>query len=140
MKYIFVYTLHTSSGSILNSFRAHFLSQCWMWISASLKLSNSMPLYFQSQIFPILHNRNYLNYEIKQAGKNGPTLASFCVKSPQNIILWHLMPLNFSFRIFSNKLSGSKNALHCPLQSCKKLGRSLEPFWRRGQRLHRTDT
>ena len=46
----------------------------------------------------------------------------------------HLITYNPRLRLFSEKQSDSNNGPYCPLHSCKKLGRSLEPFWKKGQK------
>ena len=45
-----------------------------------------------------------------------------------------LNPLNSEIKSFSEKQSCSNNGPYCPLNSYKKLGRSLEPFWSKVQR------
>ena len=45
-----------------------------------------------------------------------------------------LIPYNMGLRFLSQKSSDSKDGPYCPLHSCKKLGRSLELFWRKGQK------
>ena len=42
--------------------------------------------------------------EDQQAGKNGPTIALFWKKALQNTFLWHLIPYDFWFGIFLEKL------------------------------------
>ena len=49
--------------------------------------------------------------------------------------LFWTLNLNPGLRIFSEKLSGSNDGPYCPLHSCKKLGKSLEPFWRKGRKV-----
>ena len=55
-------------------------------------------------------------------------------KSKKKTFFRHLIPYNPGLRIFSDRPSGSNNEPYCPLHLCKKLGRSLEPFRRKGQK------
>ena len=41
---------------------------------------------------------------------------------------------NLGLRIFSEKPSSSNDGSYCSLHSCRKLGKSLELFWRKGQK------
>ena len=45
----------------------------------------------------------------------------------------HFIPYNPGLRIFSEKQCGSNDGPYCPLHLLKKLGKSLEQFWRKGQ-------
>ena len=59
-------------------------------------------------------------------------------KKSKNIPFEHLIPYNPGLRIFSEKPSGSKGGPYCPLSTCTKLGRSLEPLWRNGKKAKNT--
>ena len=59
-------------------------------------------------------------------------------KSERPHLFGQLIPYNLVLRIFSEKPSGSNDGPYCPLHSCKKLGRSFEPFWRKGQKSKKT--
>ena len=50
----------------------------------------------------------------------------------------HLIPYNPGLRTFSKNPSISTDGANCPIHSCKKLGGSLEPFWRKGQKGKKT--
>ena len=72
----------------------------------------------------------------EQAGKEEWTHhGTILEKSQPNTILWKLIPYKLWFRIFSEEMSGSNNVPHFPLQLCKKLGSSLELFWRKSKNL-----
>ena len=59
-------------------------------------------------------------------------------KKSKNTFFEHLIPYNPRFKTFSEKPSVSNNGPYCPLQSCQILGRSLELFWRKGQKSKKT--
>ena len=75
----------------------------------------------------------YITFPMKTSRQEWTHHSTILEESHPNTILWHLIIYNLWFRIFSEKLSGSKKVSHCPLQPCKKLDRSLEPFWRKSQ-------
>ena len=55
-------------------------------------------------------------------------------RSKKTTFFGHLIPYIPGLRIFSGKQFCSTNGPYCPLHSCKKLGRSWGPFWRKVQR------
>ena len=67
--------------------------------------------------------------------KNTCSISEKMSKKP---ILGHLIPYNPGLRTFSKNPSISTDGANCPIHLCKKLGGSLEPFWRKGQKGKKT--
>ena len=61
-------------------------------------------------------------------------------KSRKNIFFGHLIPYNAGLRIFLENPYGSNNVPYCLLHSCKILGKSLELFWKKGQKSKENNT
>ena len=40
-------------------------------------------------------------------------------ENQSTIILWHIIPYNLCFKIFSEKMFGSNSETYCPIQPCK---------------------
>ena len=55
-------------------------------------------------------------------------------KGTKKHIFGHLNPICFVIHNFFRKKSDSNDWPFFPIHSCKKLGKSLEPFWRDGQK------
>ena len=77
-------------------------------------------------------------HSCKKLGRSLESFRSKVQRSKKNTIFGNLIPYNPILRIFSKEKSCSNNGPYCPLHSCKKLGRSLEPFWSKGQRTKKT--
>ena len=95
-----------------------------------------------SYLFSFMNNIFCIKYDLRQRTyfyrKILWAVLEWSPKKYKNAFFGHLIPYNPGFRIFSEKLSCSKNGPYCPLHLCKKLGRSSEQFWSKVQRSKKT--
>ena len=105
-------------------------------ISYNIITSNRFLTKLQSYCFSALYRpRSISPWTGRQEWSHCSTILE---ESHPNTILWHLIPNNLGLRIFSEEASGSNDGPYCPLYSYKKLEKSLEPFWKKGQKSQRT--
>ena len=104
----------------------------------TLKNSNkrfSGPYFESNTIEQCICSWNLLKIKSSWRGLYSTVLKKY--KKPHS---WHLILYNPGLRISLKNPSGWNNGTYCPLHLCKKLGRSLEPFWRKGQKSKKKHT